>query len=42
VLLRLPYLALSGMFAPVKLLPMSVADKNIEILALRHQLAVLQ
>jgi putative transposase len=42
VLLRLPYLALSSVFALVRLLPMSGTDKDIEILALRHQLAVLQ
>jgi putative transposase len=42
VLLRLPYLALSSVFAVVRLLPLRGADKDIEILALRHQLAVLQ
>jgi putative transposase len=42
VLLRLPYLALTNLFAFVRLLPMSDVDKNIEILALRHQLTVLQ
>jgi putative transposase len=42
VLLRLPYLGLSGVFAFVRLLPMSGTDKDIEILALRRQLAVLQ
>jgi len=42
VLLRLPYLALTNVFAFVQLLPMSDVDKNIEILALRHQLTVRQ
>jgi hypothetical protein len=42
VLLRLPYLAVSGVFAFIRLLPVSDVDKEIEILTLRHQLAVLQ
>lgn len=42
VLLRLPYLAVSSVFAFLRLLPMSAVDKDIEILTLRHQLAVLQ
>jgi putative transposase len=42
VLLRLSYLALTNVFAFLRLLPMSDVDKNVEILALRHQLAVLQ
>ena len=42
MLLRLPYLALTSVFTLVRLLPMSDGDKTIEILALRHQLAVLQ
>ena len=42
MLLRLSYLALTGMVTLLRLLPMSNADKDIEILALRHQLAVLQ
>jgi hypothetical protein len=42
VLLRLPYLALTSMFTLIRLLPMSDRDKDAEILALRHQLAVLQ
>jgi putative transposase len=41
VLLRLSYLALTNVFALVRLLPMSDMDKDVEILALRHQLAVL-
>ena len=39
---RLPYLALSGMFTLLRLLPRSGAERDIEILALRHQLTVLR
>jgi putative transposase len=42
VLVRLPYLALSGVFTLMRLLPMSDTDKDIEILTLRRQLAILQ
>jgi putative transposase len=42
VLLRLPYLALTSVFAAIRLLPMSDTDKDIEILTLRHQLAIMQ
>jgi putative transposase len=42
VLLRLSYLALTGMIRFLRLLATSNADKNIEILTLRHQLTVLQ
>jgi hypothetical protein len=42
VLLRLTYLAVTNAFAALRLLPMSGLDKDAEILALRHQLAVLQ
>jgi len=42
VLLRLTYLAVTNAFAALRLLPMSDRDKDAEILALRHQLAVLQ
>jgi putative transposase len=42
MLLRLAYLALTGIVTFLRLLPMSSTDKNIEILTLRHQLAVLQ
>jgi Transposase len=42
MLLRLSYLALTSVFAFIRLLPMSDTDKDIEILTLRHQLAVLQ
>jgi putative transposase len=40
--LRLPYLALTGVFALIRLLPTSSTDKDTEILVLRHQLAILQ
>ncbi len=42
MLLRLPYLALTSVFTFIRLLPMSDSDKNVEILTLRHQLAILQ
>jgi hypothetical protein len=42
VLLRLSYLALSSVFTVIGLLPMGDTAKDIEILALRHQLAILQ
>jgi putative transposase len=42
VLLRLAYLAATNTLAFLRLLPMSDRDKDIEILALRHQLLVLQ
>ena len=42
MLLRLPYLALTSVFTLIRLLPMNDVDKNIEILTLRHQLAILQ
>ncbi len=43
VLLRLAYLPLTSTFTFMRLLlPMSDQEKNIEILALRHQLIVLQ
>jgi putative transposase len=42
VLLRLAYLGVTNAFALLRLLPMSDRDKDMEILALRHQLAVLQ
>jgi hypothetical protein len=38
VLLRLAYLAATNALALLRLLPMSDRDKDIEILALRHQL----
>lgn len=42
VLLRLSYLALTARVTCLRLLPLSSADKDIEILVLRHQLAILQ
>jgi len=42
VLLRLAYLAATNTLALLRLLPMSDREKDIEILALRHQLLVLQ
>jgi putative transposase len=41
VLPQLPYLALTSVFAFIQLLPMSDTDKDIEILTMRHQLAIL-
>jgi hypothetical protein len=42
VLLRLTYLGLTNTFAMLRLLPMTDRDKDIEILVLRHQIAVPQ
>ncbi|MBP2329488.1 transposase InsO family protein [Kibdelosporangium banguiense] len=42
MLLRLAYLGLTNTFALLRLLPMTDRDKDIEILVLRHQIAVLQ
>jgi transposase InsO family protein len=42
VLLRLAYLGITNAFALLRLLPGSDRNKDIEILSLRHQLAVLQ
>jgi transposase InsO family protein len=42
VLLRLAYLGVTNAFALLRLLPMSDRDKDVEILALRHQLSVLE
>jgi hypothetical protein len=42
VLLRLAYLGVSNVFAMLRLLPMSDWDKDVEILALRHQISVLE
>jgi hypothetical protein len=42
VLLRLAYLTMTNAFAVLRLLPMSERDKDTEILALRHQIAVLE
>jgi hypothetical protein len=42
VQLRLAYLSVTNVFALLRLLPSSDRDKDIEILALRHQIAVLE
>jgi hypothetical protein len=42
VLLRLAYLTVSNTFAALWLVPVSDWDKDLEILALRHQIAVLE
>ncbi|MCW7945018.1 hypothetical protein AAW14_24160 [Streptomyces hygroscopicus] len=42
MLLRLPYLALTSVFTLIRLLPMGERDKDAEILALRHHLALPQ
>lgn len=42
MLLRFAYLAATNTLALLRLLPMSDREKDIEILALRHQLLVLQ
>jgi transposase InsO family protein len=42
VLLRLAYLTVTNAFAVLGLLPMSDRDKDAEILALRHQITVLE
>ena len=38
----LAYLGMSNVFAVLRLLPMSDRDKDVEILALRHQITVLE
>jgi hypothetical protein len=42
VLLRIAYLGVANMFALLRLLPASDRDKIVEILALRHQIMVLE
>ncbi|MFI9561277.1 integrase core domain-containing protein [Nonomuraea endophytica] len=42
MLLRLAYLTVTNAFAALRLLPMGDRDKDVEILALRHQIMVLQ
>ena len=42
MLLRLAYLAVTNAFGVLRLLPMSDRAKDVEILALRHQIAVLE
>jgi hypothetical protein len=40
--LSLSYLAMSTVFTMMRLLPLDGTEKDVEILALRHQLAILQ
>jgi hypothetical protein len=42
VLFRLAYLAVTNAFAALRLLPVSDRDKDVEILALRHRITVLE
>ncbi|MEU7894111.1 hypothetical protein AB0B45_14745 [Nonomuraea sp. NPDC049152] len=42
MLLRLAYLTVTNAFAALRLLPMGDRDKDIEILALRHQITLLE
>lgn len=42
VLVRFAYLAVTNTFAALRLLPMSGREKDAEILALRHQVRILQ
>jgi hypothetical protein len=42
VLFRLAYLGVTNAFALLRLLPVSDRDKDVEILALRHQITVLE
>ncbi|MEV6701775.1 integrase core domain-containing protein [Streptomyces sp. NPDC051453] len=42
MLLRLAYLGVTNAFAMLRLLPMSGREKDVEILALRHQIGVLE
>lgn len=42
MLLRLAYLGVTNTFALLRLLPMSDHEKDVEILALRHQITVLE
>ncbi|MFJ2829270.1 hypothetical protein ACIPC1_17145 [Streptomyces sp. NPDC087263] len=42
MLLRLVYLGMASAFAMPRLLPMSDGDMDVEVLALRHQIAVLE
>ena len=42
MLLRLAYLAVTNVFASLRLLPASDRDKDVEILVLRHQITVLE
>lgn len=42
MLLRLAYLTVRNTFAVLRLLPMGDRGKDVEILALRHQITVLE
>ncbi|MEV4012471.1 hypothetical protein AB0J35_18380 [Nonomuraea angiospora] len=42
MLLRLAYLTVTNAFAALRLLPTSDRDKDVEILVLRHQIAILE
>ena len=42
MLFRLVYLSVTGVFGLLRLLPASDRDKDVEIVVLRHQIAVLQ
>ncbi|HYO17266.1 MAG TPA: hypothetical protein VES02_01175 [Dermatophilaceae bacterium] len=42
MLLRLSHLAVTSVFTVIRLPPLTGVDKDIEISALRHQLAILQ
>ena len=42
MLFRLVYLSVTGVFGLLRLLPVSGRDKDVEIVVLRHQIAVLQ
>ena len=42
MLLRLAYLSVTNVFALLRLLPVSDRDKDMEILARRHQITVLE
>jgi hypothetical protein len=42
VLFRLAYLGVTNTLALLRLLPMNARDKDAEILALRHQITVLE
>ncbi|MFJ5030037.1 hypothetical protein ACIQB5_18340 [Streptomyces sp. NPDC088560] len=42
MLLRLAYLGVTNAFAILRLLPMRDRDKDVEILALRHQITLLE
>lgn len=41
-MMSLAYLAVTNTFAALRLLPMGDRDKDVEILALRHQITILE